>query len=185
MNKNLRISVFGGSRPKPGDQAYQDAFRLGMLLAQSGYTVLTGGYIGTMEAVSRGAAEAGGHVIGVTCEEIENWRPGGANVWVLEEMRFPSLRQRLFALIDQCDAALALPGGAGTMAEVSMMWSHLLTQSIPPRPLILIGPGWQATMEAFFTALGEYVSESDRRWLTFCPSVELIPDLLAGLEPLS
>lgn len=67
----MNIAVFGGSQPKEGDPAYAEAYELGSLLAQAGHTVLTGGYIGTMEAVSRGAAEAGGHVIGVTCEEIE------------------------------------------------------------------------------------------------------------------
>ena len=111
---SIRITVFGGSQPKPGEPAYEDALRLGSLIGQAGYTVLTGGYIGTMEAVSRGAAEAGGHVIGVTCDEIEAWRPVKPNPWVTEEMRFPTLHQRLFALIDNCDAALALPGGVGT-----------------------------------------------------------------------
>jgi uncharacterized protein (TIGR00730 family) len=182
MNQ-LRISVFGGSRSKAGQPAYTEAQRLGQLLAGAGFTVLTGGYIGTMEAVSRGACEAGGHVIGVTCDEIENWRPGRANAWVLEEMRFSSLRERLFALIDNCDAALALPGGAGTLAEIAVMWSHLLTSSIPPRPLILIGPGWETAMQAFYSSLGEYVSESDRKWLTFCPSIDKVLDLLQNIKP--
>ena len=57
--------------------------------------MLTGGYIGTMEAVSRGAAEAGGHVIGVTCEEIEAWRPVRVNAWVKEEIRRKTLMERL------------------------------------------------------------------------------------------
>ena len=81
------ITVFGGSLPVPGTPPYQDAQRLGSLLAGSGYAVQTGGYIGTMEAVSRGAAEAGGHVIGVTCDEIENWRPVAPNRWIKEEKR--------------------------------------------------------------------------------------------------
>ncbi len=121
----IRITVFGGSQPKPGDPVYQQALHLGELIASSGYIVLTGGYIGTMEAVSRGAAEAGGHVIGVTCDEIEAWRPVRPNPWLTEEMRFPTLRQRLFALVDNCDGALALPGGVGTLAEISLMWNQL------------------------------------------------------------
>ena len=70
------VSVFGGSAPKPGSPAYEEAQRCGALLAQAGWTVATGGYRGVMEAVSRGAHEAGGHVIGVTCTLIENWREG-------------------------------------------------------------------------------------------------------------
>lgn len=169
---NRRITVFGSARPVPGEPAYNDAVRLGSLLAQAGYIVMTGGYMGTMEAVSRGAAEAGGHVVGITCDELENWRPVSHNPWVTEEKRFPRLRDRLLALIDEGDAALALPGGPGTLAEVSMMWNHLLTNAISPRPLILIGPGWRATFEAYFAALGQYIGESERGWLSFAGDVD-------------
>src|SRR6266511_3610695 len=102
----MRVSVFGGSEPKEADTAYAEAMELGKLLAERGHTVLTGGYIGTMEAVSRGAHEAGGHVIGVTCEEIERWRPLGANRWVKEELRKGTLMERLHSLIHESDAAL-------------------------------------------------------------------------------
>ncbi|HSG44929.1 MAG TPA: hypothetical protein VLA72_17415, partial [Anaerolineales bacterium] len=78
----MNISVFGGSQPKEGETAYAEAQELGRLLAQCGHTVLTGGYIGTMEAVSRGASEAGGHVVGVTCDDIQAWRAVSPNQWV-------------------------------------------------------------------------------------------------------
>ena len=166
-----RITVFGGAQPHPGDPAYQEALQLGQLLGRAGYTVLTGGYIGTMEAVSRGAAEAGGHVIGVTCEEIESWRAVRPNPWVIEEMRFPTLRQRLFALIENCDAALALAGGVGTLTEVALMWNQLVINALPPRPLIAIGPGWQATFQQFFTSFGSYMPPSQRHWLALAPDI--------------
>src|SRR5215510_9309644 len=118
----MNITVFGGSQPKEGDTAYAEAMELGRLLAQRGHTVLTGGYIGTMEAVSRGAHEAGGHVVGVTCEDIEKWRKVGANQWVREERRHTTLLERMNGLIQGCDAAIALPGGIGTIAEISLMW---------------------------------------------------------------
>ena len=63
------VTIFGGSQAKPGDPVYQEAYLLGSLLANAGHTIQTGGYIGVMEAASRGAAENGGHVIGMTCEE--------------------------------------------------------------------------------------------------------------------
>jgi uncharacterized protein (TIGR00730 family) len=174
----IKISVFGGSQPKPGDAAYDEALGLGKLLAEAGFTVLTGGYIGTMEAVSRGAAEAGGHVIGVTCDQIEAWRPVAPNAWVMEEMRFETMRQRLFGLIEECEAALALPGGIGTLAEISVMWSHLQTGAIPPRPLILIGEGWKNTIETFYLKLDEYITETDRNWLELAIDVEQAVQLL-------
>jgi hypothetical protein len=174
-----RITVFGSANAQPGDPLYQDSLLLGRLLAEAGYTVLTGGYIGTMEAVSRGAAEAGGHVIGVTCAEIEAWRSVRANPWVMEEMRFETLRERLLALIEECDAALALQGGIGTLTEIATMWNHLLTDAIHPRPLIAIGPGWQAIIEQFYAQMGRYIPQSQRQWLEFAPDVTNAVALLA------
>ncbi len=179
--KPLRVTVFGSSLPKPGDQAYNDAFALGKLLGSAGYTVLTGGYMGTMEAVSRGAAESGGHIIGVTCDEIENWRPAKPNPWVQEEIRCPSLRLRLYALIDGCDAALALPGGLGTLAEISAMWSQMQVFDTNPRPLILIGNGWEAMMKNFYATMSEYVSEKSRALVSFAPNVKIAFSQLQSL----
>ncbi len=168
----IRITVFGGSLPQPGSSAYEEAFRLGQLLGAQGFTVLTGGYIGTMEAVSRGAAEAGAHVIGVTCDEIEAWRPVAANRWVMEEYRFPTLRERLFSLIENCDAALALPGGIGTLAEIAVMWSQLQTRAIASRPLILIGAGWQRVFDTLYQEQGDYINSTHRGLLLFAATVE-------------
>jgi uncharacterized protein (TIGR00725 family) len=175
-----RVAIFCSSHTQPGGPAYQQALRLGQLLAQAGHTVLTGGYIGSMEAVSRGAAEAGGRVIGVTCDEIERWRPVQANPWVQEEWRCATLRDRLSRLIDGCEAALALPGGPGTLTEIALTWNLLLTDAIPPRPLILIGPGWQTTFEAFWGALGEYVPPNQRRWLSFAADIDSAVQVLGS-----
>jgi hypothetical protein len=178
----MRITVFGGSQPRPGDLVYTDALRLGELLGAAGLTVLTGGYMGVMEAVSQGAARAGGHVIGVTCDEIERWRPNRANAWVQEEWRRATLRERLFTLIEACDAAVSLPGGPGTLAEVALAWNLLIIGAIPVRPLIVIGAGWQAVFETFYRTLGDHCPVHQRRWLTFAPDVEVaVGQLLAKL----
>lgn len=165
----MRVSVFGGSAPKPGEPAYQEALELGRLLGSAGHTALTGGYIGTMEAVLRGTAEAGGHAIGVTCDEIEDWRKVKPNSWVQEEMRYATMRERLFGLIENCDAAMALPGGVGTLAEITVMWNHMQTESIPTRPLILIGESWRQTMQLFLLSLEEYTSVEHRELLSYAP----------------
>ena len=163
----MRISVFGSSQPREDDAVYLDAIELGRLLAQRGHTVLTGGYIGTMEAVSRGAKEAGGHVIGVTCEDIETWRKVRANSWVMEEIKKKTLEERLHTLIHESDAALALPGGPGTLAEISLMWNLMVVESLHRRPLILIGDGWQSVFDQFFKGLDAYVPARQREILKF------------------
>lgn len=167
----MNISVFGGSQPKAGDAAYAEAQELGKLLAQRGHTVLTGGYIGTMEAVSRGASEAGGHVIGVTCVDIENWRKVGANRWVKDEWRKQTLIERLQALVEGCDAALALPGGPGTLTEISLLWNLMIVESLHRRPLILIGDGWQSVFDQVFKQLEPYTSAQQRELLSFAKDI--------------
>lgn len=174
------VTIFGGSEPKSGEPAYEEARRLGSLLAEAGYTVLTGGYIGTMEAVSRGAAEAGGHVIGVTCDEIEAFRPVGPNPWVKEERRAATLRERIFTMITTGDAAIALPGGSGTLAEIATLWNLLYVKAIPPRPLILVGPAWQETMRLFINNFNRYIPDSQSALLQFTPSIEAAVSLLAS-----
>ena len=174
----MRISVFGGSRPKEGDTAYNEAIELGRLLAKRGHTVLTGGYIGTMEAVSRGAKEAGGHVIGVTCEDIETWRKVKANSWVMEEIRRKTLEERLHTLIHESDAALALPGGPGTLTEISLMWNLMVVESLHRRPLILIGDGWQSVFDQFFNGLDAYVPAHQREILNFSKDVQTAVKML-------
>jgi uncharacterized protein (TIGR00730 family) len=169
-----KITVFGGSTPKADEPAYQFAYQLGRALALAGYTVITGGYIGTMEAVSRGANEAGGHVIGITCAEIEKWRPVGANPWVIEEIKFPTLRQRLYALIEMGDACLALPGGIGTLAEVAVMWSQMQVGATTSRPLILIGEGWKTTISTFIDELGAYIPAPYRNLLHYANDLDTI-----------
>jgi hypothetical protein len=174
----MRVSVFGGSQPKAGDAAYKEARLLGELLAQRGHVILNGGYIGTMEAVSRGAAEAGGHVIGVTCEEIEKWRAVGANRWVKEERRKKTLIERLQVLVEECDAAIALPGGPGTLTEISLLWNLMIVESLPRIPLILVGDGWQSVFGQVFEKQGIYTSEKQRNLLQFAPDVKIAVEML-------
>ena len=178
----MKVTVFGGASPKMGDPAYQMAYELGGLLAQAGHTVLNGGYIGTMEAVSRGAYEEGGTVIGVVCDEIETWRGATPNDFLTEELRFETLKQRLACLIDECEAAVVLPGGLGTMVELSLLWNELAIDARPKVPLILVGIGWQETFEAFYANLGQYVREKDRELLTFVPDVTGVIPILEQFQ---
>ncbi len=168
----MNVTIYGGSQPLPGSPAYTEAYILGRLLAESGHAVLTGGYIGTMEAASRGANEAGGHVIGVTCEDIERWRNVAPNAWVKEERRFRTLQERLSCLIQNCDAAIALPGGPGTLTEIALTWNLMIVESLPRRPLILVGTGWQSVLDQFFKSFDTYLPVNQRELVQFAPDVQ-------------
>ena len=111
MDTPTTVTIFGSSRCVAGAACYEEARLLGKLLARAGYAVATGGYNGTMEAASRGAAEAGGHVIGVSCAVFERHT---TKAWVHEERRRADLMQRMTGLADACAAIVAVMGGGGT-----------------------------------------------------------------------
>lgn len=178
----MKVAVFGGASARPGEQAYQDALRLGSLLGAQGHTVMTGGYIGVMEAASRGAKEAGGHVIGATCAEIEKYRDTKANQWVVEEWKYTTLRERMYALVDSCDAAVVMPGGVGTLAEMSVMWNELIINGSTPRTLILVGNSWQKVVSQFLDTLGCYVGTKERNLILIVPDVETASEVINQIQ---
>lgn len=145
MSRQSRIvSVFGSSQAEPGSAVYEEARQVGRRLATAGLTVCSGGYAGLMEAVSRGAKEAGGSTIGVTTDRFANL---AANSWVDEEVRTTTFIERLETIIEIAQGYLALKGGIGTLTEISTVWSLLQTHSIPLRPFVLLVEPWQSLLD--------------------------------------
>jgi uncharacterized protein (TIGR00730 family) len=139
------IAVFGSSRRDESSPLWAEAYELGRGLAAAGYAVLSGGYGGSMGAVSRGAAEAGGRVIGITCAIFD---PLPCNAWLTEEVKSRSMLQRLENMIERSDGFVALRGGIGTLSEVTLVWSLLQTRSLNGKPLILLGAEWRPLVAA-------------------------------------
>ena len=142
------ITVFGSSQPSEGSAAYLEAQRLGRLLAEAGYAVCNGGYRGLMEASARGAREAGGHTIGITCVL---W-PRAANPFIVEEIRTRTFSERLMTLVERGDAYIVLPGGTGTLAELALVWEMMnkgaLSKTVGGRkPVLVMAPYWQPVIE--------------------------------------
>lgn len=179
MSKGI-VSVFGGSAPEPGSAAYNEAYEVGASLARGGYTVATGGYSGIMAAASQGAAEAGGHVIGVTTTALNSWEEKAlvANRWVKEEIKFTTLRDRLYHLVTFCDAAVAVRGGIGTLSEVSLAWSLIQVGEIKRKPLVLLGKEWDDLLAQFYGS-GAYIRAEDMKLLQ---SVHTPGDILGALS---
>lgn len=137
------VAVFGSARLDAGDPEYEEARELGALLAGAGFTVKTGGYYGAMEAVSRGAHEAGGHVVGITLRPFSDRR--APNGFVREEQEAGDLFARVQGLVHS-DAWIAVSGGVGTLAEVAITWNLLQHEPELTRPLVLMGPRWRALL---------------------------------------
>lgn len=137
------ITVFGSSRPQPGDADYEEARELGAALARCGFAVCTGGYGGVMEAASRGAREAGGRVLAVTAAFFR----APANPWVEEEIRVASWQERLFELIRRGAGYVACKGGTGTLVELAVVWEMLNKGVLPRRPFVVLGGFWRPVIE--------------------------------------
>ena len=137
------ISVFGSSRPREGDADYEDARELGRALAAHGFRVCSGGYGGVMEAVSRGAKEAGGSTLGITAEFFRSH----ANRWVDDEIRVGTWEERLFELIRRGDGFVACKGGTGTLVELAVVWEMLNKSVMARKPFVVLGDFWQPILE--------------------------------------
>jgi uncharacterized protein (TIGR00730 family) len=157
------IGVYGSANTQPGTPDYEDAFALGMRLAQANFAVMTGGYGGTMGAVSEGAAEAGGHVIGVT---VGLFRERGLvpNPFLHEEVHLDTLAARLNHLIVAPDAYVVMRGGVGTLAELALAWSLLQVAEVPARPLVCVGAMWRDFLVHF--AQISTITERDLRFIS-------------------
>jgi len=139
------IAVFGASQAQPGDPDYLAGIDCGRRLASAGFTVATGGYGGIMEAVCRGAAEAGGSTIGVTAPTVFPKR-AGANRWVQNEVATADLVERIGVLTSMAAGYIAMPGSLGTLTELVMAWNLALVAPFSERsfgPIVTIGNTWR------------------------------------------
>jgi uncharacterized protein (TIGR00730 family) len=143
------VSVFGTSRARAGEPAFVAAEQLGRALAEAGFAVANGGYGGTMLATSKGAAEAGGTVVGVTCSAFKN---SVVNEYVTREVLTESLDERLATLVEMGQAYVVLPGGTGTLLELAMVWElknkRFLDQA---RAIVLLGDFWRPLVDLMAT----------------------------------
>jgi hypothetical protein len=143
MSRELRVTVFGSSRPREGDADYEEARLLGRALAESGHSVCSGGYGGVMEAVSRGAKERGGKTYGVTAEFFK----AKLNPWIDVEVRVKTWQERLFELIRVADGFVACKGGTGTLVELAVVWEMLNKSVMTGKPFAVLGDFWRPILE--------------------------------------
>lgn len=138
------VSVFGANDPQPGHDSYELAQAVGRTLAGLGYCVATGGYAGTMEAAAKGAVEAGGKAIGVTCKL---WT-SKANEYLAEVIETDDLYQRARTLLEIGSSGyVVLPGATGTLVELALTWEMLCKGFLSKRPLVCVGMFWRGLLE--------------------------------------
>lgn len=130
------VTIFGSTRVKPEDEVYQKAERIGQLIAENGFGVITGGGSGVMEAANKGASLAGGRSIGLNIELPLEQTP---NPYTNTNLRFHYFFVRKVMFIKYAVAYIILPGGFGTMDELFESITLIQTHKIRPFPVILVG----------------------------------------------
>src|ERR1700682_1209896 len=175
------VTIFGGSRVEPDSDEILAAQRLGRALAERGFDVVTGGYNGVMEAVSRGARGAGGHVIGVTVDVIARTFEVSPNAFLDQEVRTAALLERIDKLVELGAAYVVLPGGAGTCGELGIVWNLALFGALQNKPVIVVGRGWERVLRTMIEEL--HTVERDLGFLQFARDVDEVIALLSKSFP--
>jgi uncharacterized protein (TIGR00730 family) len=164
--KDRIVTIFGGSKCRENSPEYKEAKELGGRLAEAGFTICTGGYLGIMEAASRGAREKGGRVFGIVMNQFK----GEPNRYLTDKVATDHFYDRLQNLISRSVGFVALRGGMGTVTEISLVWNKLQTRVIEKRPLVLLGDCWKEVVNAWQENL--VVSDSDVAFLDFAQNAE-------------
>ena len=133
---NNAVTIFGSARVKPDDIYYQKTENLTRLLVQNGFSVITGGGGGIMEAANKGASEAGGKSVGMNIQLPFEQKPNPyANIHLHYKYFF--IRKVMF--VKYAVAYVIMPGGFGTMDELFEALTLIQTKKIKSFPLILMG----------------------------------------------
>ena len=122
-----KCTVFGASKPLPGSQEYQEAERLGTLLASHGISIVCGGYFGTMEAVCKGARSVNNPRVsteGVVVPSVFLDRPRDGNSYLSTCTHAQSLIERMDRMIHASTVFVILPGLIGSLAELVALWNE-------------------------------------------------------------
>lgn len=144
------VTIFGSARTNENHPHYKTAYKMGKLLAENGYGVITGGGGGVMEGGNRGAKEAGGDSVGL-CINLPNEQK--TNLYVTEEIRFRYFFARKVMFVKYSKAFIIFPGGFGTMDEMFEVLTLMQTKIITPFPLIVMN-------KDFYNGLIQWMSEN-------------------------
>ena len=138
------VAVFGSARVVPGSETYQKAEATAALLGENGYSIITGGGPGVMEAANKGASEAGATSVGLNIELPLEQKP---NIYANKLLNFRYFFVRKVMFVKYSIAFVIMPGGFGTLDELFEAITLIQTRKIKPFPVILVGKEyWQGLL---------------------------------------
>jgi uncharacterized protein (TIGR00730 family) len=174
------VSVFGSARTQPSDPDYENARLLARRLTEEGFTVITGGGPGIMEAANRGAREADGVSVGLAIDlPLEQ----GVNAYVDLAIYFRYFFVRKTMFVKYAQAFVIFPGGFGTFDELFESLTLVQTGKIDHFPIILFGRRyWSGLLDWLRSTVAaeEKVDEADLDLLRICDDVEEATAIISG-----
>lgn len=173
------VTIFGSARLKEDHPYYQKAREVSQMLAEEGYTVITGGGGGVMEAGNRGAYEAGGKSVGFN---IQLPQEQTLNPYTTDSQTFRYFFSRKVMLAYAAEAYLFFPGGYGTLDEFFEILTLAQTKKILPAPIILVGDEFWGSLDDFIRKEllegSHTISPGDEKIYTITEDLQVIKQLL-------
>jgi uncharacterized protein (TIGR00730 family) len=155
------VSIFGSARMKPSDKYYKNAVEVSKGLVKEGFSIITGGGGGIMEAGNKGAAAAAGKSVGLNIELPFEQKP---NKYINHPLQFRYFFVRKVMFVKYAVGFVFFPGGFGTMDEVFETLTLVQTHKIRPIPLVFFGKGYWGGLIDWIkgTMLGrDYIEKQD------------------------
>lgn len=162
------VTIYGSARTRPDSELYRKTEEIARLLGTAGFSIITGGGPGVMEAANKGAAEAGAKSVGLN---IELPQEQSCNVYANRTITFNHFFVRKVMLVKYATAFIIMPGGLGTLDEMTEVLTLIQTHKIVPFPVILFDSKYWAGlldwMRNVSLAQG-MISEEDFELLRLC-----------------
>jgi uncharacterized protein (TIGR00730 family) len=168
------VSIYGSARIKPGEKLYVDTTEIASRLGQLGFSIITGGGPGIMEAANMGAANAGANSVGLNID-LPTFQ--ACNAFATTNMTFRHFFVRKVMLVKYATAFIIMPGGLGTMDELTEVLTLIQTKKIKPFPVILYDSHyWKGFLDWLRnTSLAEgMISEEDMDLLRICDTADAV-----------
>jgi len=162
------VTIYGSARIKPDDELYKQTVEIARGLGKLGFSIVTGGGPGVMEAANKGALEAGAASVGLNIKLPEEQVP---NVYTTKSLSFDHFFVRKIMLVKYATAFIMMPGGLGTIDELTEVLTLMQTHKIKPFPIVLFDVDyWNGLLDWLHScALARgYVSHEDFALLRVC-----------------
>src|SRR5213595_2183143 len=165
------VTVFGSARIKRDDPNYERARKMGAAIAQLGFTVMTGGGPGIMEAANRGAKEVGGRSVGCNIE-LASEQPTNAYLDRCVRLHYFFVRKTL--LVKYSYAFVVMPGGAGTLDELFEALTLIQTAKIKNFPIVIMGTDYWKELLHFIATMAQrsMIADADLKLIYATDSID-------------